>query len=186
MTISDASSAGRRASAPATQVIRLQIWDTAGEEKYRAMTRFYYRNCAAGLIVYDITNKRSFDKLDEWTREFRDHCPQAVILIAGNKSDRTEGRQVLRRDAENYAESRGLVHMEVRVCCVRVRVVCVSYVLRGGSGGEGHGIDGSLLWLVRRASWCGRCWNRCWSRCCSCRCCHCRRCCSCRAVCAGV
>ena len=132
MTISDASSAGRRASAPATQVIRLQIWDTAGEEKYRAMTRFYYRNCAAGLIVYDITNKRSFDKLDEWTREFRDHCPQAVILIAGNKSDRTEGRQVLRRDAENYAESRGLVHMEVRVCCVcvcvcacRVCVVCV-------------------------------------------------------------
>ena len=104
---------GGSSSSGPEKAIRLQIWDTAGEEKYRAMTRFYYRNCAAGLIVYDITNHRSFDKLDEWTREFRDHCPAAVIVIAGNKLDMEDQRQVLKRDAESYCESRGLIHIEV-------------------------------------------------------------------------
>lgn len=67
--------------------IRLQIWDTAGEEKYRAMTRFYFRKSTVGILVYDVTDPKTFTNLTRWQQDFFDHCPDAKVILCGNKSD---------------------------------------------------------------------------------------------------
>jgi GTPase SAR1 family protein len=54
-------------------VVRLQIWDTAGEELYRAMTRSFFRDAAAGIIVYDITSAASFHSCKAWLKDFKVH-----------------------------------------------------------------------------------------------------------------
>eukprot|EP01103_Thecamoeba_quadrilineata_P011492 TRINITY_DN2759_c0_g1_i1.p1 TRINITY_DN2759_c0_g1~~TRINITY_DN2759_c0_g1_i1.p1 ORF type:complete len:207 (+),score=29.87 TRINITY_DN2759_c0_g1_i1:66-686(+) len=68
-------------------VIKLDIWDTAGQERYRALTPMYYRNAHAALIVYDVTHEETFERAKEWVIEIREHVPQAVIVLAGNKID---------------------------------------------------------------------------------------------------
>lgn len=74
--------------------LRLHLWDTAGEEHYRAMTRFFYREADIGVVVYDITDKTTFNNIDSWITEFKEQCPDAHIVIAGNKSDMDENRAV--------------------------------------------------------------------------------------------
>lgn len=69
------------------KTIKLQIWDTAGEEKYRAMTQFYYRKAAGGIVVFGLDDIASFDDVQTWVSDLREVCPHVVIIIAGNKSD---------------------------------------------------------------------------------------------------
>eukprot|EP00050_Salpingoeca_kvevrii_P007586 m.297198 g.297198 ORF g.297198 m.297198 type:complete len:198 (-) comp13558_c0_seq1:143-736(-) len=84
---------------------KYQIWDTAGQEKYRGLAPMYYRGAAAAIIVYDITDSRTFTTLKKWVAELRQMGPQELVLaIAGNKCD-LPNRQVDRDDAEEYAES---------------------------------------------------------------------------------
>ena len=68
--------------------LKLQIWDTAGSESFKSITRSYYRSTAGALLVYDITNKDSFNHLSEWVNEarFNGNTDMAITLI-GNKSD---------------------------------------------------------------------------------------------------
>lgn len=65
-----AAFASRDVSVEDGSSVRLQIWDTAGEEMYRAMTRSFFRNAAAGVIVYDVTNPTSFANTRQWLRDF--------------------------------------------------------------------------------------------------------------------
>ena len=69
------------------KTIKLQIWDTAGEEKYRAMTQFYYRKAAAGLVVFGLDDYKSFQDVETWIADLRDICPNIIIILVGNKSD---------------------------------------------------------------------------------------------------
>ena len=71
------------------QKITLHIWDTGGEERYKAMAPLYYRDAHAVLLVYDITNKRTFKMLNYWIRELEDRVQTEglVIVCAGNKCD---------------------------------------------------------------------------------------------------
>lgn len=91
--------------------IRLHIWDTAGEEAYRSMTRFFYRESAAGVVVYDVSSADTFDAVDSWVDDFREQCPDALVVLAGNKCDRAD-RQVPTSRAKMYAETRGLQLVE--------------------------------------------------------------------------
>jgi Ras-related protein Rab-2A len=94
-------------------MVRLHIWDTAGEEAYRSMTRFFYREAEIGIVVYDVTNKLSFQHLDSWVNDFKEQCPEADVIIAGNKCDiPAQGRQVSLAEAEQFAADRGFVHIE--------------------------------------------------------------------------
>lgn len=86
--------------------VRMQIWDTAGQEKYKSLGPVYYRNAAAGIFVYDITENRTLKNLRTWVQTFRDTVGTEIpIFIVGNKSDLDERRQVECRDGQAFADS---------------------------------------------------------------------------------
>ena len=70
--------------------IKLQIWDTAGQESFRSITRSYYRGAAGALLVYDITRRETFNSLASWLEDARQHAnANMTIMLIGNKSDLT-------------------------------------------------------------------------------------------------
>ena len=86
------------------KTIKAQIWDTAGQEKYRAITSAYYRGAVGALLVYDITYYNTFKNAEKWLRELRDHThPSIVITLVGNKSDLRHLRAVLSTEAQSFA-----------------------------------------------------------------------------------
>ena len=69
-------------------VIEFKIWDTAGQEKYRSMASSYYRDASAAIIVYDLTNKSSFNGAKSWIKELGKFCKNNILIVlVGNKSD---------------------------------------------------------------------------------------------------
>lgn len=75
--------------------LKLQIWDTAGQESFRSITRGYYRSAAAALLVYDITNVQSFKNVSKWLEEARMYGnPNLEVILVGNKSDLEAERKV--------------------------------------------------------------------------------------------
>ncbi|KAI9359027.1 ras family-domain-containing protein [Pilaira anomala] len=95
------------------QQIKLQIWDTAGQESFRSITRSYYRGAAGALLVYDITRRDTFEKLSGWLEDVRQHAnPHTVITLIGNKNDLEKNRQVSREEAAQFAKENGLFFLE--------------------------------------------------------------------------
>ncbi|KAJ1379187.1 Small GTPase superfamily [Sesbania bispinosa] len=67
------------------KTVKAQIWDTAGQERYRAITSAYYRGAVGALLVYDITKRQTFENVQRWLRELRDHADSNIgIMMAGN------------------------------------------------------------------------------------------------------
>ncbi|RDD46927.1 Ras-related protein Rab-22A [Trichoplax sp. H2] len=88
------------------QSYKYQIWDTAGQEKYRGLAPMYYRGAAAAIVVFDITREESFHTLKDWVKELQQlGPPNLVMAIAGNKSDLDEMREVSSHDARTFADS---------------------------------------------------------------------------------
>jgi small GTP-binding protein len=97
----------------AGKTIKLQIWDTAGEEKYRAMTQFYYRKAAAGLVVFGLDDAKSFRDVETWIADLRDVCPNILIVLVGNKSDIDyDARAVRAGDIEDLVDEFGVTYCE--------------------------------------------------------------------------
>jgi small GTP-binding protein len=93
--------------------VKLQIWDTAGQEKYRSLAPMYYRNAAAAIVVYDITQAQSFVTLKNWVKELQTLGPEKVVIaICGNKLDQEDRREVSRDEAEAFAKEVGALHIE--------------------------------------------------------------------------
>uniref|UniRef100_A0A665VIZ0 small monomeric GTPase n=1 Tax=Echeneis naucrates TaxID=173247 RepID=A0A665VIZ0_ECHNA len=91
----------------------LQIWDTAGQERFRSVTHAYYRDAHALLLLYDVTNKTSFDNIQAWLSEIHEYAQQDVVLmLLGNKADATHDRVVKREDGERLAKEFGVPFME--------------------------------------------------------------------------
>ncbi|XP_043380669.1 ras-related protein Rab-8B isoform X2 [Chelonia mydas] len=81
--------------------IKLQIWDTAGQERFRTITTAYYRGAMGIMLVYDITNEKSFDNIKNWIRNIEEHASSDVErMILGNKCDMNEKRQVSKEKGE--------------------------------------------------------------------------------------
>jgi len=92
---------------------RLQIWDTAGQEKFQSITRAYYRGSHGALIVYDITRRETFDHLKTWLNDVKTSSNKGVvIMLIGNKSDMTTKRQVTFEEGKKFAEENGLLFLE--------------------------------------------------------------------------
>ncbi|KAM6350942.1 ras-related protein Rab-26 isoform 2-T2 [Alca torda] len=82
-----------------------QIWDTAGQERFRSVTHAYYRDAHALLLLYDVTNKASFDNIQAWLTEIHEYAQQDVVLmLLGNKVDSAQDRVVKREDGEKLAK----------------------------------------------------------------------------------
>ena len=89
----------------------LDIWDTAGQEKYKSLTKFFYKDAAVCILVYDVTRKESFDSLkDFWYSQLKENSdPDIVLGVAGNKCDLFENEQVKEEDARKWAKQIGAV-----------------------------------------------------------------------------
>lgn len=92
--------------------VKLFIWDTAGQEEYHALNQVYYRDAVAAILVYDITDTDSFEKVQTWVQELRLYLPDDTpIAIAGNKYD-LSNRQITQKEAEDYANSINGAHFD--------------------------------------------------------------------------
>ncbi|KAK8798070.1 hypothetical protein WA171_005604 [Blastocystis sp. BT1] len=95
--------------------VKLQIWDTAGQESFRSITRSYYRGAAGALLVYDITRRETFTQLTKWLTEARENgSSNMVIMLIGNKSDLNHrfSRTVSTEEGAKFAEENGLIFLE--------------------------------------------------------------------------
>ena len=93
--------------------VKLQIWDTAGQESFRSITRSYYRGAAGALLVYDITRRDTFQHLNRWLEEAKQHAqPNMVILLIGNKNDLEHRRTVSIEEGQSFANEHGLLFLE--------------------------------------------------------------------------
>ena len=88
------------------KILKFEIWDTAGQERYRSVTKMFYKDADAAILVYDVTSKYSFEQLKRyWAQQVRDSSPKDIILaIIANKSDLIDKEQVDESEARNYAK----------------------------------------------------------------------------------
>jgi len=87
----------------------LRLWDTAGQEQYRALTKLFYKDSKVVIFVYDITNKKSFTDLKYWINEIKETLGDEPILgIVGNKYDLNEFQEVDENIAKKFAEENGM------------------------------------------------------------------------------
>jgi len=101
-----------------TEVVKMQIWDTAGHERYRSITRSYYRDSAIVFLVYDVTNRLSFDSLSRWIEDINiyvniNDAHKPVIVILGNKIDLENMRCVTTMEGEKFATEHNILFCEV-------------------------------------------------------------------------
>ena len=88
------------------KVVKLQIWDTCGQELYRSLITNFYRNSSLAIIVYAINSKDSFENIEMWLRELRTHSnPDAKVFLIGNKIDLENERKITKEQGENYAKT---------------------------------------------------------------------------------
>ena len=89
--------------------INLSIWDTCGQEIYRSLISGFYRNCSLAMIVYSITDIKSFNNIDSWIKDLKiQSSPDVKIILIGNKCDLNENRQVSKEKGEMYCKDNNL------------------------------------------------------------------------------
>ena len=87
------------------KVIKLQIWDTCGQELYRSLITNFYRNSSLAIMVYAINSKESFENIEMWLRELRTHSnPDAKVFLIGNKIDLEKDRKITKEEGEEFAK----------------------------------------------------------------------------------
>lgn len=94
-------------------VVKLQIWDTAGQERFRSVTRSYYRGSIGCILVYDITNRDSYNNLTSWLGDARSlGRPDITVIVVGNKTDREQDREVTTLEASRFCQENELLFIE--------------------------------------------------------------------------
>ena len=92
---------------------KIQIWDTAGQEQFRSITRTYYKNSVCALVVYDITRRETFDNVINWIEDCKMNSPKTIyIVLVGNKCDLEKDSQVSTEEGEEIANRFGLKFFE--------------------------------------------------------------------------
>ena len=87
------------------KTIKYQVWDTAGQEKYRSLATMYYQDAAIAVLVYSITNKESFNGIVYWMTEIKKNAPENIkVLIVANKSDLVDQEVVSLEEGKQFAD----------------------------------------------------------------------------------
>merc|ERR1712226_111337 len=92
------------------RLVKLQLWDTAGQERFSVVTGNYYRNSDGFILVYDATNRASFDHVEQWLGQIQQHheCgPDTIKILIGNKTDMTSKLVVSEDEGRRKAETLG-------------------------------------------------------------------------------
>jgi Ras-related protein Rab-1A len=98
---------------PITKICKVQVWDTAGQEKFRAISAQYYRGAHGVILVFDITNRDTFAHIPDWVDQVRKYNKMnATILLVGNKCDLKSFRQVSEEEAKKLAADLELTYIE--------------------------------------------------------------------------
>ena len=93
--------------------LRLQLWDTAGQERFRSLIPAYLRHSRVAIVVYDVTNKQSFQNTTKWIEQARtEGGKNMLIMLVGNKMDLDEHRQVTQDEGEELAKEQNVMFME--------------------------------------------------------------------------
>ena len=94
-------------------IVKVQIWDTAGQERYRSITNAYYKGAKGSLLIYDITNKKSFENLEKWIYDIKTNGDDNIsIILVGNKSDLENKRVISIEEGKNKAKLYKFAFME--------------------------------------------------------------------------
>ena len=95
------------------KIYRIQIWDTAGQENFRSITRAYYKNSVCALVVYDITNRDSFNNISNWIEDCKNQSPKTIFMVlVGNKSDLSDKRVISIEEGRELAEKYNMIFFE--------------------------------------------------------------------------
>lgn len=94
--------------------VKVQVWDTAGQERFRTITNAYYRGAEAVVLVYDVTDKHSFNKLSYWMDEVTEHTTNRnpIKVVVGNKTDDVDKRQITKEEGKEFVEKKGYLFFE--------------------------------------------------------------------------
>ena len=84
-------------------ILKLQLWDTNGMEKFKSIRQNYYKNAACAIIVYDITNEKSFKSINDWIEECKNNAynENLIIILVGNKTDLSDQRKITEEEGES-------------------------------------------------------------------------------------
>jgi len=94
------------------KVVKVQFWDTAGQERFNSITRQYYRGAHGAVLVYDITQRNTFEAIPRWLKDLREANSDAEILLVGNKSDLEQFREVPTDEALEYSKTEKISFLE--------------------------------------------------------------------------
>lgn len=93
--------------------VRLQMWDTAGQDRFHSLIPSYIRDSKVAVIVYDVTSRQSFNAVSQWIALVAEHDSNVSIILVGNKIECSQQREVSTQEAEEFAQSRNLAYQEV-------------------------------------------------------------------------
>lgn len=150
-TTTTATPAAAASSVP-TRRLKYEIWDTAGQERYRSLVPVYYRGAAAAIVMYDVTDRRSFERAILWIHELRQniHSNDVHIVLVGNKADLVQQRQVSAEEGEELARDEHLSgfletsakdNMNVDETFALVGSLVLSSMRGTGGGDQGNGFQ---------------------------------------------
>ena len=95
------------------KTVKVQIWDTAGQDRFRAITKNYYKGAQGIALIYDITNQITFENVRKWIDQIKEEVSEKVpIILVGNKIDIVEKRVIKKEDGESMAKEYGLLFSE--------------------------------------------------------------------------
>ena len=120
--------------------IKLKLWDTAGQERFRAISLKNVHYSQAAVVVFDLTDKESFDKVSDWLKDIRENNSKIPIVLFGNKSDLIDKRVIEDDEAENFAKKNNLEYFEtsakenINVEEGFTKIIDLAYENSGGSG----------------------------------------------------
>ena len=92
--------------------LKIQLWDTAGQEKFKAVTNIYYKGAKGALIIYDITRRETFENINKWILELKNNEDNVIIILIGNKSDLEEFREISQEEAFQKAKDLNCAFLE--------------------------------------------------------------------------
>ncbi|ORX89607.1 hypothetical protein K493DRAFT_149236, partial [Basidiobolus meristosporus CBS 931.73] len=93
--------------------IKLQIWDTAGQERFRTITTAYYRGAMGIIVVFDVTDERSFNNVHNWIKNVEQHANKGVSkILIGNKCDMEDKKVVMQQQGSDLADGYGIQYIE--------------------------------------------------------------------------
>ena len=95
------------------KIVKIQIWDTAGQDRFRSITKNYYKGAHGIILIYDVTSRKTYENIKNWVAQIKEEVSEKVtIILVGNKIDDEKNRKVTTEEGQNMAKECGLDFFE--------------------------------------------------------------------------